>query len=314
MPDYTLRQMTYFKAVAESGSISGAADRLHVSPTALSAAITELERILKTQLMVRRKAHGVSLTPTGNFVYSRAVELLDLADEVQLGAANCGTQLVGPLVIGCYFSLAPRILPGLLEGFGALHPDVDIAFVESTQDEVQRRLLAGELDIAIVYDVDLGDGLSSADLYRTYGKVLLPGLHRLADQETVTLAELEDDPLVLLDSAPSSEYTLSLFRDAFVDPTIRYRVADYELARSLVGRRMGYSIVVQTPVASVSVEGRPLLVKSITPAVSPVSVKVVWPRDVRLSDRAQAMIDFAVSSCGADDLDGVATVDDIRPT
>ncbi|GAF43148.1 LysR family transcriptional regulator [Rhodococcus wratislaviensis] len=304
MPDFTLRQMGYFKAVAEAGSISAAANLLHVSPTALSAAITELERILGSQLLIRRKAHGVSLTPTGSFVYNRAAELLDLADEMQLSAASGGARLKGPLVIGCYFSLAPRILPALLEGFGAIHPDVDVVFVESSQDEIQRRLMAGELDVAIVYDVDLGAGLISAELYDTSGQVLLPAAHRLADRETVTLAELADDPLVLLDSTPSSQYTLSLFRDASVDPTIRYRVADYELARSLVGRNMGYSIIVQVPAARVSVEGRTFLVKPITPAVRPVSVKVVWPRGVRLSDRAKAMIDFAVSVYRPDDIGG----------
>src|SRR5699024_12729149 len=83
MPSYTLRQLEYLVAVADAGSISAAAGALHVTPTAVASAITELERTLHTQLMVRRKAHGVVLTPTGTFLYNRATTLLRDADELQ---------------------------------------------------------------------------------------------------------------------------------------------------------------------------------------------------------------------------------------
>ena len=66
MARYTLRQLAHFVAVADTGAISAAALKLHLSQGAVSAAVTELERIFKVQLMVRRKAHGVTLTPAGN--------------------------------------------------------------------------------------------------------------------------------------------------------------------------------------------------------------------------------------------------------
>lgn len=62
--------------MAEAGTISAAAEKLHVSPLALSAAVTELERSLQTELLRRRKAKGVSLTAAGEAVLLRAGFLL----------------------------------------------------------------------------------------------------------------------------------------------------------------------------------------------------------------------------------------------
>ena len=76
VPAFTMNQLAAFVAVAEAGTISGAAERLHVSPSALSAAVTELERALQTQLLHRRKAKGVSLSPAGEVVLPRARHLL----------------------------------------------------------------------------------------------------------------------------------------------------------------------------------------------------------------------------------------------
>lgn len=294
MARYTLRQLAYFVAVADAGTISAAAARLHVSATAVAAAIDELERILGAQLTVRRKAHGVTLTPAGSFLRNNAETLLRDADELELSAASGGTELTGPLAIGCYVTVAPTVLPELLAGFSERHPKVKLDFLEGPQDEVQRQLFAGRLDLAVVYDMDLLQGLAGKELYQVPAYVLLPPGHRCEAQATVSLQELADDPLILLDAPPSRNHTLSLFDQASVTPTIRYRTTDFELTRSLVGRNMGYTILVQRPAVDVSYEGRPLVAKPIMPDVTPVGVQIVWPRAVRLTDRAAAMIDFAV--------------------
>lgn len=299
MARYTLRQLAYFVAVANAGTISEAAARMHVSATAVSAALDELERIFGAQLTVRRKAHGVTLTPAGSFLRENAATLLRDADELELNAASGGTELSGRLAIGCYVTVAPTILPALLAGFSERHPKVRLDFVEGTQDEVQERLFAGELDLAVVYDMDLRRGLSARELYRVPAYALLPQGHRFKDSPAVTLTDLAAEPMILLDAPPSSSHTMSLFDRAGVVPNIRYRTADFELTRSLVGRNMGYTILVQRPVVDASYEGLPLMAKPITPAVPPVGVKIVWPSAVRLTDRAQAMVDFAVEAAGA---------------
>ncbi|OMQ15889.1 LysR family transcriptional regulator, partial [Modestobacter sp. VKM Ac-2676] len=293
MAEYTLRQLDYFVAVADAGSISGAAAKLRVTPTAVASALTELERILRTQLVVRRKAHGVSLTPTGVYLRKRAEVLLRDAEELRLMTASGGTELAGPLALGCYVTVSPTIVPLLLRWTAEHHPKVEMSVVARSQREITEMLFAGALDLAIVYDMGLPDGLESVLLYTVWPYVLLPADHRLAGAASVRLDELADEPLILLDLPPAAQHTLRVFGEAGVTPRVSQRTTDFELTRSLVARGLGYSVVVQRPAVDRSYEGLPLAALQIDPAVTGVGVRMVWPTGVRLTDRSQALVSFA---------------------
>ena len=75
-PAFTLRQLAYFVAAADAGSMTGAGRTSHVSQSAVSLAVAELERELGTQLFIRHHASGLSLTPAGRRVLAGARELL----------------------------------------------------------------------------------------------------------------------------------------------------------------------------------------------------------------------------------------------
>ena len=164
--ELTFRQLGHFVAVAEVGSIAGAAQRLQFSPSAVSASISELERALGAQLCIRRRAQGVTLTPTGSLVLLRAKRLL--ADVAELNhAVHGGGELVGPLVVGCFHSLAPTLLPSLLEEFERRHPRVSIDFVVGAQDELQHDIISGRIDAALMYDMSGTEQLGRATLFQT---------------------------------------------------------------------------------------------------------------------------------------------------
>ena len=138
VPAFTMNQLAAFVAVAEAGTISGAAERLHVSPSALSAAVTELERALQTQLLHRRKAKGVSLSPAGEVVLPRARHLLYQASELEADARGDERGVTGVVRLGCYPSLAPTVLPVLLSEFTRAHPEARVEVAENTQDQLTR--------------------------------------------------------------------------------------------------------------------------------------------------------------------------------
>ena len=71
------------------------------------------------------------------------------------------------------------------------------------------------------------------------------------------------------------------------------RTSDFELTRALVARGFGYSILIQRPAVDRSYEGLPLVVREITPDDPSGNVLMIWPRHVRLSDRAAALVAFA---------------------
>lgn len=294
-PSYSLRQLQYFVTVADAGTIRAAAARLHVAESAISVALTDLERTLRVQLMVRRRAHGIMLTPSGRTTLRLAKVLLHQAHELEAEASGSGAALTGPLAIGCYPMLGPTILPRLLAGFSVLHPGVAIDFHEDTQDSLHRRLTDGELDLAIMYDLDLPPALPRAELDRRTPYVLLSAGHAKAGA-ALDLGDLEEEPMVLLEAPPSSTHALRLCAQAGIRPDIRYRTGHYETARALVGRGLGWTILVTRPHTSTTYEGLPLAVTPVTdPEPDPVRVVLTWLNDTGLSRRAREFIRYASS-------------------
>lgn len=293
MTRYTLRQLEYFVAVAEQGTLAGAAEVLMISQSAVSGAVNELEKAFGAQLTIRRKAHGVTLTPSGTYVLEQARSLLNLAGDLELHAGQPGEQLRGPLLVGCYLSLAPTVLARLLSNYSERHPQVELDFFAGTQTEVLERLSSGQLDLAILYDMGLSTQMASQKLEDRRPAVVLSADHPLASQERIELAQLADDALILLDVNPSRENTMMMFSEAGVQPRITFRTTDYEVTRSLVGRGMGYTILAQRPSGDITYEGRPLAVRPIHPPVRSVPVVIGWNAAVQPSMRSRAMLELA---------------------
>jgi hypothetical protein len=122
--------------------------------------------------------------------------------------------------------------------------------------------------------------------------ILLPDGHRLAGESSVSLAELAEEPQVLLDAPPSSHNTLAIFERFGITPDVRFRPTTFELTRALVGRGMGYALLVQRPANDRTYEGNPVVIKEISEPVGEARVLVAWPKAMRLNRRAQAFVEF----------------------
>jgi DNA-binding transcriptional LysR family regulator len=290
---FTLRQLELFCAATSTGSFAAAAEAMFVTPTTVAAAVGELEKILGTQLLSRRRAQGVVPTAAGTHLYRRATELLHEADEVRRSIAGNGGEFSGPLSVGCYSTLAATVLPGLVQGFTALHPRIEVSFVDGTLDQLLNDLRKGELDLAIAYRVHLPPDVDDATLYESTQYVFLGADHALAEAPSVSLHDLVDEPLILLDLPPSARHTMDLFHQQGLKPNVAHRTASFELVRSLVARGLGYSILLQRPRSDSSYEGLPIVAKTISPGFPPSAVVVFWRSDVRLTDRAKALIEYA---------------------
>ncbi|UBH05897.1 LysR family transcriptional regulator [Leucobacter sp. Psy1] len=292
VPAFTLKQLAYLVAAADSGTVAGAATRLNVSPSALSDAITELETAMREQLCVRRRAHGLTLTPSGDRVVAHARRMLAEADELARAVGGTDT-LSGPIVIGCYPTLAPTVLPRLLREFGAEHPQVDLTIREATQDQLADDIAEGRVDVAFVYDMLVSPETERVQLAAFPAHVVLAADHPLADRDTVRLADLVDDDLILLDAPPSSEHTLSVFAAQGLTPRVRHRTSSYEVVRTLVARGLGYGILVSRVANPRSYEGLPLVAKPIQPPVRPVAIDMIWAPNRPVPARTRALIGFA---------------------
>ncbi|AZL08951.1 LysR family transcriptional regulator [Brevibacterium aurantiacum] len=295
VPNFSLRQLSYLITAARLGTISAAAAELHVSSSAISDSITALEHQMGSQLCIRKKAQGLVLTAAGKQVAAQARNLINEANELERDLKTTDDELAGPITIGCYPTLAPMILPVLLAEFGEQHPRVSLEIVETTQDKLAGKLESGEIDVAFVYETLIPGTPNHAQLFAQPAHVILAADDPFASRDTVRLEDLVDRDMILLDSPPSSQHTLSMFHGRGLRPTIRHRTTSYEVVRTLVGRGLGYGVLVQRLNNTSSYEGYSLVVKEIEPAVEPVGVEVIWPSQTAIAMRVQALIEFALA-------------------
>ncbi|MFF6785220.1 LysR substrate-binding domain-containing protein [Streptomyces sp. NPDC012510] len=156
--DFSLGQLEYFLAVANTGSMSASAVHCHASRAALCAAITDPERRLGAQLPVRRRAKGVFLTEAGTRVLEHAHAVPALTEDRSTSARAERGQLAGRLTIGCCATLSPFLIPPLADGFTRLHPAVDLRFVDGSQEAIRRGLLDGACDLVFLYATGYATG------------------------------------------------------------------------------------------------------------------------------------------------------------
>lgn len=287
MVPYTLRQLAYFVAAAEGGSVAAAARALNVSQPSVSTAISKLEALIGVQLFLRHRAQGVSLTPTGRRLLAEARSLLSYANELGEQARGLGQAIRGRLEVGCFLTLTPMYMPRLIVSFAAEFPDVDIRLYEGHQDTLLRGLETGRFDLAILYNVNLPSDLELRPLVEMPPYALLPPEHPLAKNQTVSLRRLAPEPLVLLDVPPSREYFSSLFREIGKEPVIRFHSPSFETVRGMVGNGLGYSLLVIRPAGDLTYDGRRIACLRISDKVAPgriVLARLAQARPTRLSE------------------------------
>jgi DNA-binding transcriptional LysR family regulator len=296
-PQLTLRQLWHFVVAAETGTMAEAARRLHMAPSAISMSIAELERIIGSDLAIKRRAKGLTLTATGRTVLHQARTLLDLVDELESLGQGTRASLRGPLTVGCFMTLGPTIIPTMLTAFAEQCPEVEVDFVEGYHDEMQQALLDGSIDVAFLYGAEISPSLLSAPVAVAEPYVLVAANHRLVTQDSITLADIAQEPLVLFDAEPVSRRILGLYEQAGIAPVIRHRSRSYATVRSLVGSGRGVAVLFQQPALDAPYQELRVVLKPLrTPRRGkgePVPVSVAWPRSTRLSVRAQAWIEVA---------------------
>jgi DNA-binding transcriptional LysR family regulator len=262
MPDpaarFTLRQLSCFVAACEGGGIGAAASRLRLAQATVSAAIADLERTLGVQLLVRGSRRAAAPSPAGRELLAAAVEVLAAAGRLDERSAALRGDVSGELPVGCLVTLAPVAAPRTCRAFEQRWPRARVRLLPGDQGELLARLRDGTVAVAITYDLGLDDQVEFQPLAPAPPYALVAAGHRLAGARTLTLAALATEPLVLLDLPLSREYFLELFRTAGVEPQISRRVADPELARSLVAWGYGYTLANARPAPTQAVDGTPL--------------------------------------------------------
>ncbi|MFD1319312.1 LysR family transcriptional regulator [Loigolactobacillus zhaoyuanensis] len=193
-----IRLLKYFITIAEEGTVSQAAQVLHITQPTLSRQLKELETDLDTQLFTRQK-NRLHLTEAGLFLKSRAEEILELTDQTQQEFIDRKKQLFsGHIALGCVEADNSDTLSLILEEFIADYPEVTFSIYTETSDDIVERLDKGLIDLAVLLEP-----INTAK----YHKIVLPRTERwgllvssesfLAESDVVQPVDLIGTPLLV---------------------------------------------------------------------------------------------------------------------
>ena len=187
-----MRLLRYFAAVAEEGSLTGAAKRLFVSQPALTKQIRRLEDDLGVRLFARSRS-GMALTEAGREFASRVPALLDGWDE----AVQATGRAARVLRLGFLDAGSVGAVPEVIAEFRRAWPEWRVELRQFDWSDPSAGLARGEVDAAVVRLPFPGqESFAVRDLFAEDRGVLLPARHPLANYETVEFCELWDEPFV----------------------------------------------------------------------------------------------------------------------
>jgi DNA-binding transcriptional LysR family regulator len=253
---FTFRQLGYFIAAAETGSITHASKRANISQPAISTAISHVERELGVQLFLRYHAQGLSLTPAGRALLREAKQLLKQAEGLYSAAADISHQVRGELSVGWFSTLAPIVMPELVHAFLKSFPEAQIRSVESHQEGLLQSLRRAETEIAVTYDLNISEDIAFTPLASLPPYALFGAGHPLAHERSVKIAQLAGLPMVLLDLPMSREYFRALFLRERAEPQIAWASTQQEVVRTMVANGLGYTLANVRPRSQVALDGR----------------------------------------------------------
>lgn len=204
----TLRQLRAFVAVARSASFTEAARQLHVTQSALSSLIKELEHVLGMQV-VYRSTRKVQLSDIGSEFLPLAERILQDLDEAfhamhDLKALRSGVvRIAAPQLMAC------TLMPAVIAAFRNAYPSVQVRFSDCSVESVPSKVLSGEVDFAIGPEREVPEELSAHVLFEQPFVAVFPKGHPLDRLAKVTWADLCGHPVISLEG----EYTQRLNAD-----------------------------------------------------------------------------------------------------
>lgn len=290
---YTLRQLEYFVAVGETGSIAAASHLANVSSPSISAGISQLEEELGIKLFVRHHAQGLTPTPAGLKILAEAKSVLQQAAGLRDLAGDLSGFVRGPLAVGCLSSFSQVLLPGLRRSFVDTYSDVRISQYEADQLELFGLLRQAKIDLALTYDLSLPRDLVFDPIMELPPLVALAETHPLAGKTEVTTAELAPHPMVLLDLPLSTDYFLSFFSKVGLHANVAERTRDMAVMRSLVANGFGYSIVNARPIQNMAPDGKPMRFIPLVGTETTLRLGLLTTRGVKGTRLLSAFVQFA---------------------
>ncbi|MGE6108654.1 LysR family transcriptional regulator [Aeromonas sobria] len=285
-----LKQLGYLLAVRDTGSFTRAAQQLHVAQPAVSMAIAKLEQRLALRLFDRQDK-SVRLTPEGEVLCRHAERLLLQMHQAQAEMAELKGLERGEVRIGIPYMMGSYYFPPILMAFKHRYPGLKIRVEEAGTRELLSRMVAGELDLAILITSDLPPALEGGQLLREEMLMVVGEEHPLYGAKRVTLAEyFRQELAVFRRGFYHREHMETLAQGLGIEPSIAFESNLIPLLKAVV--RQGFAV--STFLRMVVEEDKALAGIPFDPPIY-LDLCVAWRRGDPLSLANRALRDFLLA-------------------
>ncbi|AIR97106.1 LysR family transcriptional regulator [Streptomyces glaucescens] len=243
-----LDRLRTLDALARHGSVSGAAEGLHITTSAVSQQLAKLEREVGQRLLAKH-GRGVRLTDAGRLLADHAARILS---QVSLAESDLEAQrgrVAGELRLSAFPTAARGLFPTALAALRAEHPGLRLRSCELEPERGIQGVVRGDLDLAVVLDwynkpMPLPDGLVKAGILDDPADIALPAGHPLAGRDEVDLAELaEDEWITWAEGEFCHEWLVFTLRSKGIEPNLGHRAAETHTQLGLVAAGLGVCVV-----------------------------------------------------------------------
>lgn len=293
---FTLRQLQYFIAVAEVGTVSGAAQAISISQSSITEAIKDLEADLGVSLF-ERHSRGLNITHKGHQFLRHATSILNDVAGARMAFREPKDEEPATLQLGVTSLVAGYVLSDILSRYRRAYPSVVVKAIEDDSSYLEHLLIGGELDAAVMVISDMRDhdALQAEILETSPYRLWLPMGHKLTTVERIDPSDLSSEPLIMLTIDEIEEATGKMLGALGASPEIAFRTRSVEAVRGLVATGAGLALLPQLIYRPWSLEGDRIESRDVSASLPVVRVGVVWRRGSSLPKAARDFISIAQS-------------------
>lgn len=227
--------------VIELGSFTKAAEKLNMTQSAVSHAISSLETEWGVPLLIRDRRKGITLTEIGQKTLPHIREVLKKMEAINQEIALATNLETGIIRIGTFASASSCLLPKLLAKFQKKHPKIEFKFYEGTYEEIMEWLQSGIIDIGFVVIGRSNPGFDLVPLLKDKMVVAFHPEHKFLHKKTIDMHDLEKEPFIMPTGMYQS-HVEELFEEAQIKPFIRFEVHDCTTIANMVQEGLGVTV------------------------------------------------------------------------
>ena len=247
------KELLYIKTIADTQSISKAAEELFIAQPSLSQALQRIERELGTHLFIR-EPRGMKLTYAGEKYYLMAKEILDIYSDFKSEITHINELKAGRLVIGIARYMGMNILPKILPDFNKNYPNVEIIIREENTRVLENLILGGNVDFALthVHKKEMNEKINYEILKEDEFLLVTPKGYLINSDKIkikngksyVDLRDLEGEKFILLDINKGIRKVQDRTIKSYgINPEVVFTTKNFETAKRLAANGMGITMI-----------------------------------------------------------------------